>query len=459
MGAAKYNPLVHTKISWTNTSVKRMAGGGDPVKEIQRKIHKQILDAMDEGWTGPPYDPTKLAEIMGIKVIPNQDIPDAQLVPRGGSRLEIEFNPNQPRSRIRFSLAHEIAHTMFPDHAEAVRHRSRGACGDDWQVEMLCNLAAAQVLMPADSKSSLRAIRMSMENAVRAKNMYEASFEAVLLRMVGLTKEPAVLFAAARRDGPDSTYRIEYAVNSPASAMDLPAGSKISQPGPLAECTAVGHTAGPQDMDLPGIGRARVECVGVPPYCGSSYPRVLCIARSGSRWRVEPKSVAYLTGDVTEPRKGGFRIISHLVNDRSVRWTSGLGGAISGKWPGVQASFRAWAESRRALGRSHYFPASQDLGIFSMVAQSGYGPSARPRIRYGSLAACLEELGEKSAEKGATVHMPRIGAGFAQGDWRIIEGLVDKHLVKRGLDVTVYDLPGAEVPRANHRLTDYTEGG
>ena len=440
--------------------MKRMAGGEDPVAEIQRRIQILLLDAMDQGWTGPPYDPAKLAEIMGIKVAPNQDIPDAQIIPLDANRSRIEFNPNRPRSRIRFSLAHEIAHTMFPDHAEAVRNRACRAHGDDWQVEMLCNLAAAQILMPVDDRSSLQKIKMSMENAARAKNRYGASFEAVLLRMVGLAKEPVVLFAAARGDGPGSPYKIEYAVHSPASDLVLPAGSKIASPGPLAECTAVGHTTAPKEMELPRVGRARVECVGVSPYRGRAYPRVLCIARAASGGRVEPKRIAYVIGDVTEPRGGGRRIISHLVNDRSLSWGSGLGGDISSKWPGVRASFSAWAKSgNRVLGRSHHFRASEDLGIFSMVAQSGYGQSAKPRIRYGPLAACLEELGDASAEGRAAVHMPRIGSGFAQGDWRVIEGLVYKHLVRRGIDVTVYDLPGAKALRANYRLTDYAEGG
>ena len=451
---------MRAKIKWTNASVVRMAGGKDPVAEIQRRIQERILDAVDEGWTGPPYDPARLAEIMDMSVVPNQDIPDARLVPRQKSPSRIEFNPNRPHGRIRFSIAHEIAHTMFPDHAEAVRNRSYRVHGDEWQVEMLCNLAAAQILMPVDDKSSLQKIRVSMENVIRAKSLYDASFETVLLRMVGLTPDPVALFAAARDDQPGSPYVIEYAVSSPASNLDLPAGSKIVPPGPLAECTAVGHTTARREMKLPGIGRASVECVGVSPRRGHSYPRVLCVARTGAQGRAESRSAAYLVGDVTEPRKDGHRIIAHLVNDRSFRWKSGLGGVISDKWPGIRASFRAWAGSgNRALGRSHCYRACADLWIFSMVAQSGYGPSARPRIRYGPLASCLEELGSKAGEENATVHMPRIGSGFAQGDWRIIEGLIDRHLVRRKVDVTVYDLPGTAAPRANYRLTDYVEGG
>ena len=118
---------VRAKIKRTNASVKRMAGGKDPVAEIQRRIQERILGAVDEGRARPPYDPARLAETMGISVVPNQDVPDARLVPRHGCPSRIEFNPNRPRGRIRFSIAREIAHTMFPDHAEAARNRSRRA--------------------------------------------------------------------------------------------------------------------------------------------------------------------------------------------------------------------------------------------------------------------------------------------------------------------------------------------
>src|SRR5207245_1567973 len=36
-------------------------------------------------------------------------------------RIQIEFNPNKPKGRLRYSIAHELAHTLFPDRAEAVR--------------------------------------------------------------------------------------------------------------------------------------------------------------------------------------------------------------------------------------------------------------------------------------------------------------------------------------------------
>jgi hypothetical protein len=37
--------------------------------------------------------------------------------------------------------------------------------------------------------------------------------------------------------------------------------------------------------------------------------------------------------------------------------------------------------------------------------------------------------------------MPRIGCGQAGGSWFTVSELIDLHLVRRGVAVTVYDLP------------------
>ncbi|MQY33582.1 hypothetical protein SRB17_15430 [Streptomyces sp. RB17] len=42
-------------------------------------------------------------------------------------------------------------------------------------------------------------------------------------------------------------------------------------------------------------------------------------------------------------------------------------------------------------------------------------------------------------ELGASVHMPRIGCGLAGGTWSRKEPFITERLVKRGIEVTVYD--------------------
>ena len=80
--------------------------------------------------------------------------------------------------------------------------------------------------------------------------------------------------------------------------------------------------------------------------------------------------------------------------------------------------------------------------VVSLVAQKGYGPSAGPRIQYGALDMALRDARVRLGETGVrTVQMPKIGAGQAGGNWRVIEGLIRERLVSAGFEVRVIELP------------------
>src|SRR5260221_1168024 len=97
----------------THWSVVALSEEGDPIDRIPSKASSMGLDAMQAGWAGPPFDHFKLAEHMGIAVVPREDIPDARIVQLANGRFQIEFNPNRPRGRVRYSIAHDLAHTLF----------------------------------------------------------------------------------------------------------------------------------------------------------------------------------------------------------------------------------------------------------------------------------------------------------------------------------------------------------
>lgn len=67
--------------------------------------------------------------------------------------------------------------------------------------------------------------------------------------------------------------------------------------------------------------------------------------------------------------------------------------------------------------------------------------SGRPPIRYEAVRKGLENVAEFAIDHDASIHMPRIGAGLAGGDWHTIEGIIKETLAARGIEVTVYDLP------------------
>ena len=181
--------MILGKHKWTNPSVLELARGQhDPVAVIIEKARTVILDAVQKGWSGPPFDPFLLADQLRISVIPRDDVLDARLVPSGAG-CRIEFNPNRPPGRIRFSLAHEIAHTLFPDYRTEIRNRGASR-GDAWQIELLCNIAAAEILMPIGTAVELENEDLDIENLMMLRKRFDVSTEALFLRMAKRTTEP-----------------------------------------------------------------------------------------------------------------------------------------------------------------------------------------------------------------------------------------------------------------------------
>ena len=153
--------------------------------------------------------------------------------------------------------------------------------------------------------------------------------------------------------------------------------------------------------------------------------------------------VVHLFGDAIKPRGSGPRMIAHIVNDASPNWGGGFALEVRKHWNSVQEDFREWVgEDRRnlVLGNVHRSIIDEELSIVHMVAQQGYGPSMRPRIRYAALSKALDHLADIALEQSASVHMPRIGTGQARGSWELIQELVDERLVRRGIPVSVYTL-------------------
>ena len=276
---------------------------------------------------------------------------------------------------------------------------------------------------------------------MRIRQKFGVSTEALLLRMARVTPEPAAVFAAARVTS-EPEFRIDYVTDTRAWSPGLVRGLRVRARA-LTECTAVGHTAkGPADWGV----ALHVECVGVPPYPGQRYPRVVGLLRPPER-RPSALGINYVDGDATTPRGHGPRIIAHVVNDQTSNWGGrGFAVALRQHWPQSQAQFRAWAGGKPALGSGHLAELDDDVYAFSMVAQHGYGPSPRTRLRYGALERCLSELGTIAGDLGAGVHMPLIGTGHAGGDWGTVKELIYAELSARGIDVTVYVIPGAPLP-------------
>lgn len=435
---------------WNDPSVKLFAEGADPVQRMISLARNLALQALETTSDSSAIDPFALAELKHIAVIANETIADARLVPLSGDRCRIEFNPHQPKSRTRFSIAHELAHTFFADWRDSIRNReSRGNfTRHEWELEMLCNIGAAELLMPITSFPELRREALDIRHLMMLKDRLEVSAEALLARVARLTDEPCVMFAASRVEQGDyaGRYKIDYAIPSRSWAEKKSLRGLLPSTTVVGECTAIGFTTS-GDESWEQIGDVHVEGVGVSPYRGTRFPRVLGLLRSGQQIAQESVRIAYVNGDATKLRGTGPRILAHVINNKAISWGFGFARTVATKWPKAEKAFRQQIfhdKSMLRLGNTFNTEVEPELWIFQMIAQHGYGPRSTTRIRYSAVESCLEELARFAHQQNATVHMPRVGTGYGGGKWEVVADLVDEIVCAAGVPVTVYELPGAK---------------
>jgi O-acetyl-ADP-ribose deacetylase (regulator of RNase III) len=304
--------------------------------------------------------------------------------------------------------------------------------------------------MPIGSVPGFSTEKLGIDDVLEARKRHEVSAEAVLLRAIRLTSGQYAMFCASTWPGrPDTSeeYLIDYGFASKSWQVGVPkTGEPLPKKTIAAECVAIGYTAKGYEDWGHSLGKLRVECVGVPSYPNQTVPRVLGIVAPVRHTAPDIGTMTILNGDATQPRGSGSRIIAQVVNDGALTWGGGMSLSVRKKWPAAQQDFRSWATSEGTnlrLGNVHLSTIDDALAVASLVAQHGYGPSPRPRIRYSQLEACLEKLSALAMKRNASVHIPRLGCGQAGAAWSVVSELIQDALCSRGVKVFVYDLPGA----------------
>jgi hypothetical protein len=432
------------KFAWTNPSVLALADGADPVQTIEIKARELALKAMDDGWGGPPFDPLALAEWLGIAIDARSDIPDARLVPSDKGSLVLEYNPMRPRGRLRFSIAHEIAHTLFDDCAKDVRNRgvSPDEGRDNWQLEVLCNIGAAELLMPLGSFSQLAGESLSINTVMEVRKSFDVSVEACLIRLVKLARTPCAAFCASKHS--DGMYRADYVI--PTLGWDCPirVGQVVPAESAVNDVTAIGFTAVASEA-WSNDRRLRVECVGLAPYPGSVTPRVVGMLVALSSEGYSPPEIVEVDGDALTPRGKGAKIVAHVVPNTSSAWGgNGFASQVRRRHPNIWAQFRSETSLHKrvpGLGEVFFGSLGDGVTVAHMVAQKGFGETAVQRLQYSALSECLGILRASALELGASVHMPRVGTGHGGANWNVVKELISDELVDKGVATTVYRLP------------------
>ena len=154
---------------------------------------------------------------------------DAVLVP--GARPKrglILYNPSRQRGRIAFSVAHEIAHTFFPNSVSGARFRTM--CDPDSregnELERLCDLAASEILMPFEDFLKERGETIGLQLVERLSTIFGSSYESTVFRLA--TSHPGQAAAGLLRYRFDKADQRTLLISDCQNELFEPPSSHIS---------------------------------------------------------------------------------------------------------------------------------------------------------------------------------------------------------------------------------------
>ena len=88
-----------------------------------KKARDLVFKVIGDGWQDLPFDPFWFAEYRRLTITPRDDIPNARLISESSTGIIVGFDPNEPQTKVRFSLAHEIGLVLFPDFGLTFQNR------------------------------------------------------------------------------------------------------------------------------------------------------------------------------------------------------------------------------------------------------------------------------------------------------------------------------------------------
>jgi hypothetical protein len=449
--------------TWHHKSVVRLideSENSDPVEEIRNRARNLVIQALENGWSGPPFNAIELSKVLGINIIPNDAVRDARIISTKKNKFTIEYNPFQKPTRINFSVAHEIAHTFFSDCDEEIRNREDDPLNNR-ELEQLCNIAASEIQLPyavfSNDANSIEEI--SLESLIELATKYKASLESLFIRFVEVINKPCAILICSFRE--NDKLLVEYSKGSSLFNYVIPSDFIIPRGSKVYECSAPGWSARETVKWDFLDDKFDIYSIGISPMRKDKYARVgILITSNSSNVKLQERKIRVEFGDATKPRGNGVKIIAQVVNT-SGGLGMGFGKSLSKNYPKIKSALQEWHDNKQQfiLGTSQLIEVEEDIYVYQMLAQKGlFEKNGEIPLKYSSLRNCLIDLSFECKRLNASVHMPMIGAGQAKGDWNIIQGIIYDELVNKDINVNIYMFPG-KVPnlKTKSNLTLFEE--
>lgn len=150
------------------------------------------------------------------------------------------------------------------------------------------------------------------------------------------------------------------------------------------------------------------------------------------------------TGNLLDATRG---IIVHGCNAQG-KMASGVAKDIRARYPqAYNAYMKEYNGDGLKLGQVIWARVSDEplLGIANGITQKFYGRNPNIRyVDYGAVERVFTEVGNIARRHNLPVHYPKIGAGLGNGDWSIIEPIIEKAL--EGIQHTLWLPPSKPEP-------------
>jgi Zn-dependent peptidase ImmA (M78 family) len=183
-------PTEPTVVNDAIATILKETGQSDPAAAVRIKARELIQLYYATFREKPPFDLKAMASMKGITHSEEAPVysPDSELLPDDEGRLVMRINRDRPKTRQRFSIAHEITHTFFPGYEQKVQCRKPKE--RDWSdpedvIEWLCDVGASEFLFPPPwFGESISACSGTAQGILDLARNYRASPDATVRRYV-----------------------------------------------------------------------------------------------------------------------------------------------------------------------------------------------------------------------------------------------------------------------------------
>lgn len=177
-------------------SIIEETGEADAESAIRSKARSLVRRYVEHFGGTPPFNLKAMASFCGLHE--STEAPrhsaDSEIAPESDGRVVLRVNRDRPQTRQRFSIGHEIGHTLFPEYKLQVRCRK--AHDRDWAdpndlLETLCDVAASELLFPEPwFRETVAKMSLSADAIVSLAAAYEASRDSTVRRLVEVYEQP-----------------------------------------------------------------------------------------------------------------------------------------------------------------------------------------------------------------------------------------------------------------------------